>query len=93
VKIRILRPYLLPEDLANISRAERERQAEHGGTDVKPVEQIRRGGSVQVRPNDICPCGSEKKYKKCHGRLGMPPLTPRQLQDWQMKQQRNKVNE
>ncbi|MCD8349533.1 MAG: SEC-C domain-containing protein [Planctomycetaceae bacterium] len=22
----------------------------------------------KVRPNDPCPCGSGKKYKKCHGR-------------------------
>jgi preprotein translocase subunit SecA len=21
----------------------------------------------KVRPNDPCPCGSGKKYKKCHG--------------------------
>ena len=23
---------------------------------------------VKVYPNDPCPCGSGKKYKKCHGR-------------------------
>ncbi len=23
----------------------------------------------KIRPNDPCPCGSGKKYKKCHGRL------------------------
>ena len=28
---------------------------------------IRREGK-KVRPNDPCPCGSGKKYKKCHGR-------------------------
>lgn len=22
---------------------------------------------AKVRPNDACPCGSGKKYKKCHG--------------------------
>ena len=22
----------------------------------------------KVRPNDSCPCGSGKKYKKCHGK-------------------------
>jgi len=25
---------------------------------------------VLVRPNDPCPCGSGKKYKRCHGRKG-----------------------
>ena len=23
---------------------------------------------VKIYPNDPCPCGSGKKYKKCHGR-------------------------
>ncbi|HAO62910.1 MAG TPA: SEC-C domain-containing protein, partial [Porphyromonadaceae bacterium] len=23
----------------------------------------------KVMPNDPCPCGSGKKYKKCHGRF------------------------
>lgn len=23
----------------------------------------------KIRPNNPCPCGSGKKYKKCHGRL------------------------
>jgi hypothetical protein len=27
----------------------------------------RGGGPVNVSPNDYCPCGSEKKYKKCCG--------------------------
>ena len=26
--------------------------------------------AVKVYPNDPCPCGSGKKYKKCHGRNG-----------------------
>jgi predicted aspartyl protease len=25
--------------------------------------------SVKPKPNDLCPCGSGKKYKKCHGSL------------------------
>ncbi|UCC72421.1 MAG: preprotein translocase subunit SecA [Gemmatimonadota bacterium] len=28
----------------------------------------------KVGRNDPCPCGSGKKYKKCHGRPGAPPL-------------------
>jgi hypothetical protein len=30
-------------------------------------ERVRRATS-KIRPNDPCPCGSGKKYKKCHGR-------------------------
>lgn len=28
----------------------------------------------KIGRNDPCPCGSGLKYKKCHGRSGMPPL-------------------
>jgi preprotein translocase subunit SecA len=37
-----------------------------GGVDAK-VETVRREGR-KVGRNDACPCGSGKKYKKCHGR-------------------------
>jgi preprotein translocase subunit SecA len=36
----------------------------HGGTDE--VQTVRREGP-KVGRNDPCPCGSGKKYKKCHG--------------------------
>jgi preprotein translocase subunit SecA len=42
-------------------------QSEHGGSEWKPVETIRRD-KPKVRPNDPCPCGSGKKYKKCCAR-------------------------
>jgi uncharacterized protein len=35
------------------------------GTVIKPKK---------IGRNDPCPCGSGKKYKKCHGLPGMPPL-------------------
>jgi preprotein translocase subunit SecA len=37
----------------------------HGGNDGA-VETVRREGK-KVGRNDPCPCGSGKKYKKCHG--------------------------
>ncbi len=37
----------------------------HGGNDAA-VETVRREGK-KVGRNDPCPCGSGKKYKKCHG--------------------------
>ncbi len=49
--------------------AEMEAQSEHGGEKLKPVETIRKTTRV-AGPNDPCPCGSGKKYKKCHGRTG-----------------------
>ena len=29
---------------------------------------------TKIYPNDPCPCGSGKKYKKCHGKPGAEPL-------------------
>lgn len=34
----------------------------------KSSRTVRKG--VKVYPNDPCPCGSGKKYKKCHGKSG-----------------------
>ncbi len=42
-------------------------QSEHGGSEWKPIETIRRD-KPKVKPNDPCPCGSGKKYKKCCAR-------------------------
>jgi len=49
--------------------AEMAAQSEHGGEQIKAVATIRRTGK-KVGPNDPCPCGSGKKYKKCCGRFG-----------------------
>jgi hypothetical protein len=40
------------------------RPARTGGDDV--VKQVKRD-EPKVGRNDPCPCGSGKKYKKCHG--------------------------
>ena len=44
-------------------------QSEHGGAEIKPVETIRKTVR-EPGPNETCPCGSGKKYKKCHGPMG-----------------------
>lgn len=33
---------------------------------VKSIEQVK-----NIGPNDICPCGSGKKFKKCHQYAGV----------------------
>ncbi len=48
----------------------------HGSRDMLEQEEraatfIREGD--KVGRNDLCPCGSGKKFKKCHGRLGTQP--------------------
>lgn len=35
-----------------------------------PVEPIRKEGGAEPKRNDPCPCGSGKKYKRCHGAPG-----------------------
>jgi preprotein translocase subunit SecA len=42
------------------------RQPQRVGGDDAPVKQVRRE-EPKVGRNDPCPCGSGKKYKKCHG--------------------------
>jgi preprotein translocase subunit SecA len=42
---------------------------------AKPTQQVLRPeaplhGGEEVGRNEPCPCGSGKKYKKCHGRVG-----------------------
>ncbi|MBP3877794.1 MAG: SEC-C domain-containing protein, partial [Lachnospiraceae bacterium] len=58
-------------------KVEREPAAKVTGTNKddsagpkKPVQRKHK----KIYPNDICPCGSGKKYKNCHGRPGQPPL-------------------
>src|SRR5215216_5241922 len=40
----------------------------------RPKSPRQRSSEGKVGRNDPCPCGSGKKYKKCHGRPGAPPL-------------------
>jgi preprotein translocase subunit SecA len=40
----------------------------------RPKSPRQRGSDGKVGRNDPCPCGSGKKYKKCHGQPGAPPL-------------------
>ena len=44
--------------------ARAERREAHGGSDE--VQTVRREGR-KVGRNEPCPCGSGKKYKRCHG--------------------------
>ena len=52
--------------LGAFARALRKASEESSGPVVSP---IRRGAS-RLGPNDPCPCGSGRKYKKCCKRLG-----------------------
>ncbi len=42
-------------------------QSGGGQIGVRPLAQPVESGKPKVGRNDPCPCGSGKKYKKCHG--------------------------
>jgi preprotein translocase subunit SecA len=56
----------LEEAFMRRKRRELEQARMAGGGDTQPVQQVVRG-QEKVGRNDPCPCGSGKKYKKCHG--------------------------
>jgi preprotein translocase subunit SecA len=59
-------------------REEEMQQLSYSGGDEEPNPRPKspRRAEGKVGRNDPCPCGSGKKYKKCHGRPGAPPLPP-----------------
>jgi preprotein translocase subunit SecA len=50
-------------------REQQEMRMAGGATMEKPQQVVRR---EKIGRNDPCPCGSGKKYKKCHGAGGPP---------------------
>jgi preprotein translocase subunit SecA len=59
------------DDLEEAFQRKKRRELEQarmagGGSEQKTVQQVVRGAE-KVGRNDPCPCGSGKKYKKCHG--------------------------
>ncbi|HTS38841.1 MAG TPA: preprotein translocase subunit SecA [Candidatus Solibacter sp.] len=56
----------LEEAFMRRKRRELEQARMAGSGDVQQVQQVVRG-QEKVGRNDPCPCGSGKKYKKCHG--------------------------
>jgi len=46
-------------------RQEKELQYQTGAAQAEPPKPVRAG--AKVGRNDPCPCGSGKKFKKCHG--------------------------
>jgi len=56
----------LEEAIQRKKRRELQQARMAGGGEQKTVQQVVRGAD-KVGRNDPCPCGSGKKYKKCHG--------------------------
>jgi preprotein translocase subunit SecA len=56
----------LEESFQRKKKRELEQARMAGGGGAQQVQQVVRSGA-KVGRNDPCPCGSGKKYKKCHG--------------------------
>jgi preprotein translocase subunit SecA len=59
------------EDVQQIDQQQQRQQRvtmSHGGETVNAEPQQARRDSNKVGRNDPCPCGSGKKYKRCHGK-------------------------
>jgi preprotein translocase subunit SecA len=59
------------EDVERMEQQRRPQQMtlSHGAvTEAAPASNQASGGGDKAGRNDPCPCGSGKKYKKCHGR-------------------------
>jgi preprotein translocase subunit SecA len=55
-----------PEELERRQkRQQQQMQYQAGSAPVEPPKPVR--SAAKVGRNDLCPCGSGKKYKKCHG--------------------------
>jgi preprotein translocase subunit SecA len=59
-------------------REEEMQQLSYSGGGEEPNQRPKspRRAEGKIGRNEPCPCGSGKKYKKCHGRPGAPPLPP-----------------
>jgi len=56
----------LEESFQRKKKRELEQARMAGAGEAQTVQQVVRG-AAKVGRNDPCPCGSGKKYKKCHG--------------------------
>jgi preprotein translocase subunit SecA len=73
-QVMLVAPRQTEEETARLQRQMQQRQRQvtegRGDADGKPEKAVARQAVRQgprVGRNDPCPCGSGKKYKKCHG--------------------------
>src|SRR5918999_1602300 len=60
--------------LCNFREEEMQQLSYSGGEEPNQRPKSPRKTASKVGRNEPCPCGSGKKYKKCHGQPGAPPL-------------------
>jgi len=75
MRVQVQRADAAAEETARLQRlmAQRAKQAQEGRANAEgklerePAQKVQKREGPRVGRNDPCPCGSGKKYKKCHG--------------------------
>jgi len=75
MRVQVQRADATAEETARLQRlmAQRAKQAQEGRSNAEgkverePAQKVAKREGPRVGRNDPCPCGSGKKYKKCHG--------------------------
>jgi preprotein translocase subunit SecA len=66
--------YIYRVENIKVREEEMQQLSYSGGEEPNQPQKSPRKTATKVGRNEPCPCGSGKKYKKCHGQPGAPPL-------------------
>jgi preprotein translocase subunit SecA len=66
--------YIYRVENIKVREEEMEQLSYSGGEEPSQRQNSPRRTAAKIGRNEPCPCGSGKKYKKCHGQPGAPPL-------------------
>jgi preprotein translocase subunit SecA len=68
--------YIYRVENIKVREEEMQQLSYSGGEEPNQSTNSPRKTAAKIGRNEPCPCGSGKKYKKCHGQPGAPPLAP-----------------
>ena len=66
--------YIYRVENIKVREEEMQQLSYSGGEEPNQRQNSPRKAAAKIGRNEPCPCGSGKKYKKCHGQPGAPPL-------------------
>ncbi len=68
--------YIYRVENIKVREEEMQQLSYSGGEEPNQPQKSPHKAAAKIGRNEPCPCGSGKKYKKCHGQPGAPPLAP-----------------
>ena len=68
--------YIYRVENIKVREEEMQQLSYSGGEEPNQPQKSPRKTAAKIGRNEPCPCGTGKKYKKCHGQPGAPPLAP-----------------